>query len=748
MGFDLPTALPGTIGVDRPGGRAKTSGQIGGPLEDVRSRLMRLSVQLRDYLDEHAHPLLVESERLLEQRTCRISVIGQIKAGKSTFINALSQKPGLLPTDINPWTAVVTLLSFGQAIGPDQPAATFRLFSAEEWRSLAEGGGRLRELTERLVPEFQPELLRAQLEVMRKRAERRLGPEFHQLLGQCHRYTEITPDLLSDYISAGDDYGESAETSGRRQYSDITRTAELRLAEGPFAFPVTLIDTPGTNDPFLVRDEITRRSLEDTEIYLFVISARQPLSATDISMLRLLNGLYKDRIIVFVNRTDQLADPVADAAAIKASVEERLRQEFPSLEIPVITGSAWWANLGLQAENLDFAKALKPASIAALREFGLPASIEVTSSALSSVERSRVAVALHAGSGLPAVAQTITKLMASGPSALLLRQITTCFLELVRSAEISTEMQLRSIRQLLEAKRSRAETVGVKLREETDNLALFESRARQLRQSFQQIDNQLNAMIAQSMSRLKEELRGVVTQFSEEEARAMVVALQRRSHGRAWVCDAMPLRHRLEETYVGMFREVHSELMHIERILYPQLRSIIDSLLPGYGHQFIGDTTDHSEPYPSIAPLSDTVVLDLGTSWWRQWFAARPDPIERALDLKRLIRADFFPMVDELVEEAGRQLSQRIGRTLVRASVFGDGLIETIERRRAELAKELDGVFGAGAGASGLEAFEQEQLARAAQCSKRKEICSGFVVELQKLLNVLQPAEAEERKSS
>lgn len=748
MGFDLPTALPGTIGADRAGGRVKTGGQIGAPLEDVRARLGRLAVQLRDYLDEHAHPLLVESQRLLEQRTCRIAVIGQIKAGKSTFINALTQKPGLLPTDINPWTAVVTMLNFGGNANANGHAATFRLFSAEEWKSLAEGGGRLRELTERLVPEFQPELLRAQLEVMRKRAERRLGPEFHQLLGQCHRYSEITTDLLSDYISAGDDYGEGNQAGGRRQYSDITRTAELNFADGPFAFPVTLIDTPGTNDPFLVRDEITRRSLEDTEIYLFVISARQPLSATDISMLRLLNGLHKDRIIVFINRTDQLADPVADAAAIRAGVEERLRQEFPALEIPVITGSAWWAKLALEIGKIDLAKALKPSAIAALREFGLPASIDPTSKSLSSVERSRIAVALHAGSGLPAIASTVTKLMTHGASALLLRQITTCFLELVRSAEASSTMELRSIRQILDAKRNKAETVGVKIKEETDSLELFEARARQLRDSFVQIEGQLESMISQSMARLKEDLRKVVTQFSEDEARTMVTAMQRRTHGRSWVCDAMPLRYQLEETYVASFHAVHAELVHIERILYPQLKTIIESLLPGYGSQFIGETSSLPEPYPSVAPLSDTVVLDLALPWWKQWFAARPDPTERALDLMRLIRADFFPMVDELVGEAQGLLSKRIGRTLVQARTVGDSLIDTIEKRRAELARELDGLFGVSGGSEGLEAFEKEQTSRAAHCTKRRETCAGFSIELEKLLHVLKPVEAEERKAS
>jgi hypothetical protein len=309
-------------------------------------------------------------------------------------------------------------------------------------------------------------------------------------------------------------------------------------------------------------------------------------------------------------------------------------------------------------------------------------------------------------------------------------------------------MELRSIRQILEAKRTKAETVGIKIKQEADSLALFEQRARQLRESFQQIEAQLGSMIAQSMGRVREDLRRIVTQFSDEAARLMVVALNRRQHGRSWVCDAMPLRHRLEEAYVASFREVYAELQHIERILYPQLKAIIDSQLPGYGSRFIVETSGQGEPYPSVARLTDTVVLDLGISWWRQWFAAKPDVHERALDLKRLIRADFFPVVDELVADAEAQLGKRVGRTLVQASAVGDTLIDTIAKRRAELVREQDSVLGIPGEGATLEDFERTQLARAQYCVKRKETCTGFVVELERLLNVLQPADAEEKRPS
>ena len=84
------------------------------------------------------------------------------------------------------------------------------------------------------------------------------------------------------------------------------------MDSGPFDYPVTVIDTPGTNDPCLIRDEITRRSLETADLYIVVLTARQPLSAADVALLRILRGLHKERFVVFVNRIDELADIAAN----------------------------------------------------------------------------------------------------------------------------------------------------------------------------------------------------------------------------------------------------------------------------------------------------------------------------------------------------------------------------------------------------------------------------------------------------
>lgn len=736
MGFVERPTPQGAVGQQsgEADGLSRWRGPVGAPLEEIRSRLLTIASRLEPHLDTHALPLLTEAQRQLRDQTCRIAVIGQIKAGKSSFINAFTQRPELLPTDVNPWTAVVTMLHFRNDRPPPEHAAVFHLFSRDEWQRLADGGGPLRELTERLVPGFKPELLRAQLEVMRQRAQGRLGADLEQLLGQVHRYETVTPEILDDYVSAGV-YLEGGTTDPqRRQYSDITRTAELFFNGGPFAYPVTLVDTPGTNDPFLVRDEITRRSLENSDIYIFVISALQPLSATDISLLRILNGLHKDRIVVYVNRIDQLRNPVEDAEAVKKAVKARLEREFPALSIPVVTGSAWWGGLSLAAGKRDLTRVLPAGSINYLRHHGLPANLEITpGQPLAPADVQRLAKALYAGSGMQSIAAAITELLAGGSSAVLLRQLAACFLELARSSEISAKMELQAIIGLMESRRAETRAVGERILVERQQLASLDEPIRQIQASFALIERQLNEIVRTDLAHLDSDLKAIIDHFSQEECRAMVTAMRRRDHDGQWRADLNPLREQMENRYVEVYRATESRIIQIERVLYPQLRTIIEAIVPGSGIEVHDDYPANPNPYPSASPLSETVVLDLDLPWWKMWFAARPDPHDRAADLARLIHADFGPMAEEMVREAQAQFAQRISLTLQQAHAVSSGMLTAIQERKSRILADYDAFSNQTQGQT-VEAFEADQQERARRCTERQSACSLLGKELAKVL--------------
>jgi signal recognition particle receptor subunit beta len=739
MGYEVPGM--GEVSPVEP--QSLHTDAIGAPLETARGALLDLVARLDGLLGEHAGPLLDVARRQLEERTCRIAVIGQIKAGKSTFINALARRPGLLPTDINPWTVVVTALHFRSAPTPPDHAAVFHLFSVDEWRELAEGGGRLRELTERLVPGFQSDLLRAQLEVMRKRAERRLGPKFPELLGQCHRYQTVTPQVLTDYVSAGD---EDTWPGKRRHYSDITRSADLYFNDTPFAFPITLIDTPGTNDPFLVRDEITRRSLENPDIYVFVVSALQPISAGDIAMLRLLNGLHKDRIVVFINRADQLPNMSGEAEQVQASIERRLGAEFPSLNIPVVYGSAWLGNLRLQAEagELPPVPERAPAGSVHCPRQASSLAAETASDHRAGSEQSRGVPAVHISSGMAEVAAAITRLMCTSGIAMLLRQIALCLAELVRTADVTDRAELQSILELIEARRREAETLRTRIEEEERSLAAFEEHAKALAASFEEVDAHFKGVIITALQLLRSHLGTMVREFASKEADFLQQALQEKPRRSTWRCDVMPLREEMEEAYLGIVDRAAKDLDRVEQFLYPQLQMIVSSLLPTYHGGLLEGPAWPEHARPSVAPLGEKVTVDLSVSWWRRWFISRRISKERANHLRYLIEDDFLKIADELVQEAETHLTERVDYIMSRVRAVSSGLQTGVERRTANLARERTLLESTG-DADTAQRFQAEQQQRAEACRERQAAYAAVLGKLQSVLKGLDGAQGESR---
>ena len=83
---------------------------MGEPLEHARRELLAWGHELARTVDPAHAGAVDQALRYLESLACRVAVIGQVKAGKSSFIGALVGKPNLLPSDVNPWTTVVTNL--------------------------------------------------------------------------------------------------------------------------------------------------------------------------------------------------------------------------------------------------------------------------------------------------------------------------------------------------------------------------------------------------------------------------------------------------------------------------------------------------------------------------------------------------------------------------------------------------------------------------------------------------------------
>jgi signal recognition particle receptor subunit beta len=663
------------------GSRFFATRQIGAELETLRRELIACGRELQNARPFRGGSFVDDMLRVLARLTCRIAVIGQVKAGKSTFINGLVRIPGLLPTDVNPWTTAVTHLHFGRSDAPPNVAAEFTFFDSNEWERLARGGGHIRELTQRLVPGFEPELLQKHVEAMRRRSEDRLGATLRTLLGKKHAFPSITTEVLERYVCSG---LPSTGSEHKGIYSDIVKSADLYFTNNEFGFPATIIDTPGTNDPFLVRDEITRRALENADIYVVVLTARQALSSADVALLRILRGLHKERIAVFVNRIDELNDLVRDVRPIVEHVRAGLSREFPTSEIPVVAGSALWAEIAIRgsAPEIDRALTQKAAAYAELLEQAAGAQREKRGAAPERAET------LLLCAGLWPLCEVLAHLTLDSHTGRVLTQISRSFSELGRVGQSAARHEV----DVLETEQKSGAALGqqqgeMELRAVDTEVKENERLTITLQSLLSDLQNRTDQLIENHCTRIVEILRDVVQGFSEAECENLRHALAEGHRGRVWRSDATLLRQNLEEYFIKSYREAEQEIGRLESHIFPKLKQLLGRYRPQWG-QADEYGNEIAAELPQLTALSKVVALDLGEPWWKHWWTRDRSANGQVAELDALIRREFYPIVDELAEAAREHLKVRQASSLQEANMVYLGLVELLkEQSRARLER-------------------------------------------------------------
>jgi signal recognition particle receptor subunit beta len=709
-----------------------------GALEGIGVRLGKSSIDLRqcgqalaDLVEPAGQTLIREAISSLSSQAFRVVVVGQIKSGKSSFINALVRQPFLLPTDVTPWTTAITNLHFAEK-APGNYSAAFHFFSEDEWRELAQGGGPIRELTQRLVPGFDADLLGQHVEALKRRAGARLGSEFEALMGGIHYFESVNRDLLLHYVCSGETSSDTQEPA-LGKYADITKRADLYLDAGPFAFPVTVTDTPGTNDPFLIRDEITRRSLNSADLFIVVLSARQPLSDSDLALMRLMHGLNKDRIVAFVNRIDDFSDVSYDLAEVLIYVEKKLQAEFPGASIPVIAGSAAWANFALMPDAEVFGHILERRSFGYLTELGLVQQEDRTLSALSDpARRQRLCGALLAASGLPAMYHAVADRIGSSQAARSQLQVARCFREMAQASASSLRYELEGLQDSRTASKRRQD----ELTQLEKSTKLLNEVAENVERSAKNIEHQLLRIIDEEMDALRSALRSAVNHHAASERRVLIDTLQRGKVPRAWTHEGVELRRTLAEIFIKCFDRAVARVVSFQARVAPELHRLMGLVAPETPRPAEPDNDALAISPPNVAALSRLVALDLDGSWWSGFWKRRASPVSYGDQIEALIKSEFQPVVDELVQSAEVALSGYAATTTKWSFGLCVNIVQAVRRRREQMASHRGSVERAAGGPAShdTEIGYEQQVER---LSEKLQQCQSLYRRLDAISNEL-----------
>lgn len=602
---------------------------VGAGLAEAKRRAIEAADRLIELADADTARAISSLAGQLDEQTCCVAFVGQIKAGKSSLINALVEQLDFLPADINPCTTVITRLNFGVP-GKPQSGGLFTFFSREEWRRFSMGG-RTRELTERLFPDFDWHVFNRQVREMEERARKKYGASLDNLLGKQHFYDEIRVDSLVRYVGAEHFHAESDAERAEGEFSDITKSADIFLGLGAFSFPTVVIDTPGVNDPFLVRDEITRQNLEAADVCVVVVTARQPLSTTDINLLRTLRGLKKDRLIIFINKIDELNGGEEVLYEIRQQVAATLSHEFPSSRIRVIFGSAAFAHKALSRNVSGPATYCEPDPFtqdweAALLQ--LPSEEEIT----EIVE----AEASFAKSGILPLSKAISDMIGSSQNAHMIAEATG----LIETVSYNLIAWLKIKADLLQR-------VSCDARQAEKELRSIAGLRRELAAKFDAFSAKLDAVIALKVNFVRQKLASTVEALIPS---ALKFCADGDISGRAGQID-VKLRMLLETVFQDAIEEVRHSLANEQEVLKLELSGLLASSgLNGKPAIILGQRLAFS---PSLAALSEPAALGYAALLTKLAGTAAHGQ-SGGVDLPALIIADFAPIVDKLTNEASR----------------------------------------------------------------------------------------------
>lgn len=237
----------------------------------------------------------------LDNDTLTIGVIGQMKCGKSTFLNSFVFENNILPTATTPMTAALSVITYGK-----EQKIVAEFYNEDEWaeqemqasRSLESVAGNTMEESK----------IKAAKELVEKASK--LGNSLRSYLGKTQ---EDQFENLIEYVGADG------------KYISITKSVTIYYPK-EYLKGVEVVDTPGFNDPIVSREERTKAFLKKADVVLLMLYAGRPFDTTDRDILfKNVRQCGIGKVIIGINKYDIPYENGETEDTIKQYVKEQIK---------------------------------------------------------------------------------------------------------------------------------------------------------------------------------------------------------------------------------------------------------------------------------------------------------------------------------------------------------------------------------------------------------------------------------------
>ncbi|KHL80261.1 dynamin-like GTPase family protein [Helicobacter pylori] len=328
-----------------------------------------LQEKAKPFMSDNAVIKTEELEKTLkemqaEDRDLKVGIIGRVKAGKSSLLNALIfEGVEVLPKAATPMTASLTILKYAQNL-----SAEVEFYSPKDIAELENEHERyVREFNRIVGEEVNKQKEKQSLSNRAKERVKSFSNKFSR-----NKSTEAAPKerVLSDEeivkraeriakdklkgdekLVSSHDQCEKMKKSGLLntknldpriqannlqelnqkllqfvgadgKYMPYTKAVQISL-NNPNLKDLEVIDTPGVNDPIVSREERTKALLKDCDVVFIVSPSNQFLTDSDMDLFDRVSNKEGLQEIYFVASQ-------ADSAALSMSVVEKSHQHLPT----------------------------------------------------------------------------------------------------------------------------------------------------------------------------------------------------------------------------------------------------------------------------------------------------------------------------------------------------------------------------------------------------------------------------------
>jgi len=292
-----------------------------GAVQAVLAREEKIFAQIKTYSENDANLILKLRDELkrswedfsANERKLNIAVVGRVKAGKSTFLNTvIFGGKHILPEAFTPKTATLTKIEYAA-----ENSLTVEYYGVDEWKNLEEQAkSPVESESTRVAKELVDSMKKSSVdvtEILSKGQSFEIFESEDELKGRLNRYV-----------------GEDGEIT------PLVKCVTLKINK-PELEGISIVDTPGLNDPVASRTYKTREFLGLCDVVFFLSPASQFLDKNDVTLLKnqlpqkgvarliLICSRFDDGLVDTIFDFDNLSDAVTDTKII---LQQRANEIF------------------------------------------------------------------------------------------------------------------------------------------------------------------------------------------------------------------------------------------------------------------------------------------------------------------------------------------------------------------------------------------------------------------------------------